>query len=319
MKKQYKWNGSGTEENPYLIASKDDLEDLAEEAKEYSFEDNFFKLNKEIILKEECVIGRENMKFQGSFDGNDCTINKIILSGEKENCALFGCIGENAKIFNLKISGTMQGTPHNNTLGMLVGSNYGTVENCECDSTVTIGLKDGDGYMYIGFIAGINRAGAQIKNCKVKGIFAFKNDISYKGEKNIYIGGVCGSNISESGIVECQVEAAFDHSFYEISEKVYRLGGIAALNYGEALIQGCTISGEIKSKDDKMACGIVDENMGIVKENAVEIGIDMNKGLRFKVLATVRVNNEGTVSGNSVKIYYINNNSKGDNARCQLK
>lgn len=109
------WSGSGTETNPYIIKTAQQLANLSymvNNGKRYSKE--YFRLDSDIDLnsglyvtsssssaKQWTPIGGNGNRFQGNFDGNNYTINGLYInSNEYEYAGLFGYI-ENGTIENL--------------------------------------------------------------------------------------------------------------------------------------------------------------------------------------------------------------------------
>lgn len=143
--------GEGTEESPYLISSKEDLEELTKLVNDNSqtFAGNYFLMTNSIDMRSVSNFmpignqlkgqGAENMRtFNGNFDGGGYTI-----TGLKEyydsglSIGLFGLIYD-ATIKNLTLtSSTIRGA---SAVGGLVGLSQGTsvIENCHVASDVSV-------------------------------------------------------------------------------------------------------------------------------------------------------------------------------------
>ncbi|HHY36478.1 MAG TPA: hypothetical protein GX518_02170 [Firmicutes bacterium] len=150
--------GSGTEDDPYLIATAQQLARIGD------YLDAHFQLIADIDLnlspynlgKGWQPIGSEEEPFTGSLDGNDKTIRGLYINRpEEDNIGLFAVIGKDAILRNLRLE-DVQITGKDN-VGGLVGWTYlGDVENCHVSGTVA-------GVHKVGGLAG--EATRYIRNC----------------------------------------------------------------------------------------------------------------------------------------------------------
>ena len=130
--------GSGTEEDPYLIQSAADLAYVAKVVNEAAkgtanFSGQYFKMTKSIDLNgKELLIGTYagGLQFQGYFDGNNCSIK-----GMKSSQALFGYV-KNGYVKNLSVYGTVTSTT-GRTGGVVSYLTAATVENVTNYATVS--------------------------------------------------------------------------------------------------------------------------------------------------------------------------------------
>ena len=153
--------GTGTPEDPYQIATAQDLVDLGDNPNDY---DKHFILTAEIDLSgytfNQAIIAPDTEPsspgffhgtvFSGSFDGNGHSILNLVITG-RAYLGLFGQIGSQAKASNLGIVDVdviSIGADHDN-IGGLVGENFGSVVNCYSSGTVT-------GEAYVGGLVGVN-------------------------------------------------------------------------------------------------------------------------------------------------------------------
>jgi hypothetical protein len=129
--------GTGEPNDPYQIATAEDLMLLGETTEDY---DKHFILTADIDLDPN-LPGRQVFSravihfFKGVFDGNDHTISHLTISGDRE-LGLFGNTGSGAKISNLglevvDVSGT------GNSVGGLVGHNDGCIITSYSTGAVT--------------------------------------------------------------------------------------------------------------------------------------------------------------------------------------
>jgi len=136
--------GRGTENDPYQIATAQDLIDLGQNTDYYG---KFFILTADIDLSDflfrRAVIapdvndieeGFQGADFTGHFDGREHVIRHLTIQGH-EYLALFGQLSAEAEVSNLRLEGVeINGTGY--YIGGLAGINYGTVSRSYCTGTV---------------------------------------------------------------------------------------------------------------------------------------------------------------------------------------
>lgn len=140
--------------------------------------------------------------FKGAFDGGghsitDLQIDVTLNSGDNGAWGLFGKLGDNAKIENLTVDGsvTVIGKQIGCNVGGIVGYIYkgATVEHCRNLANVTAEANSST-VPQAGGIAGYNEGGT-IKNCLNEGKVTIKGtDLSGK----MYAGGVVGNAVNGS-------------------------------------------------------------------------------------------------------------------------
>jgi len=204
--------GSGTEADPYLLASKVDLLELGSTTNDYS---KHFKMISDIDLSGTnftvAVIASDTnsassyfqgTEFTGVFDGNSNNVLNLSISGGLTNdyIGLFGCIGQGGEVKNLGIvdcnvssdywvgglcgwnngiisfcysTGAVNG---NRGVGGLCGSTDGTIYSCYSTGTVS-------GDLGVGGLCGENSDGT-ISSCYSTGTVS----------GNAGAGGLCGIN-----------------------------------------------------------------------------------------------------------------------------
>ena len=104
--------GSGTASDPYLIKTKEDLRDFAKYNNQGVISRQaFVKLNNEINCEDLTgfePIGTSDYAFEGTFDGNNCTISNLEYIADEDDYAaytgLFGKLGENGVIKKLTLN-----------------------------------------------------------------------------------------------------------------------------------------------------------------------------------------------------------------------
>lgn len=130
--------GTGTEEDPYQIATPAQLAKLAQDVNnEITYEGKYFVLTSDLDLGGEnkvqwVPVGFDySQVFKGVFDGNDRTVSNLYISHENkegEYVGLFGSIGQNSLVKDIVVDGDI--VTESGNVGGIVGMSSGTVENC---------------------------------------------------------------------------------------------------------------------------------------------------------------------------------------------
>jgi hypothetical protein len=184
--------GDGTLENPYLIATPQQLARLAflvngarVRGDNYS-KGKYFKLTANIDLAEAewTPIGDERHYFQGHFNGDGRAIANMKISKDHNDRAggLFGNLHESGSVSNLLLKGV--DIQVGSSAGGIAEFNMGKVENCFVEGTIR-----GKGTLYVGGIVGTN-----------KGTVEFCVSYCYVGGEHS-VGGLVGLN--EKEVLNC--------------------------------------------------------------------------------------------------------------------
>lgn len=241
--------GDGTMENPYQIATAEQLALLARQTNDGTGGDACYILTDDICLNENAgpdgynwkpiglmVTSNEYHAFTGVFDGDGHTIDNLYCQ-DNENwkyTGLFG-IAVGAVIKNIVMTNSL--ITDGKTSGIIVGMAYKTdVINCTVDGTVYASSKLGG---IIGdFIANAANDTAVIRNC-VNNAFL----------ENAYsIGGIVGY-VDVYGDGTALLENCTNHS--DLTSE-YWCAGIASLIRGRVIIKQCDNYGKIGGDQD---CG----------------------------------------------------------------
>lgn len=256
--------GEGTEENPYLIATADDLAQLGKalnhKVNYYDYFQKHYKLMADIELNDCTGYDQWDVNppanvwtpmgnfhsFKGVFDGDGHTIsglyiNQAVYTDEnRHEVAHFGLFGGNGgTIKNLNVINAfvhpkyVQGvTPPN--AGILAGENSGLITGCTVKGIVIC-----EGTEYGGIVAGDY---GEITNCTFEGKLIERN-----GSSGGQIGGIAGSgNVIRNCTVRAQMTTEKNGELVGYAN----MGGIAGMFSsfrGEKCIENCTFEGEIVS------------------------------------------------------------------------
>ena len=167
-------HGQGTIEDPYLITDAFELGAIT-----YYSSSAHYRLADSIDLSGIRWGMAIIPMLQGVFDGNGHTISHLTIEGGGF-LGLFGQIRYGAKIYNLGLE-TVDLNSIGDSVGGLVGQNWGTIISCYSTGTVS-------GNNYVGGLVGNNIGGGSITNC-----YSTSTVYGY-----YYVGGLLGRNQSGS-------------------------------------------------------------------------------------------------------------------------
>lgn len=182
-------------------------------------------------------IGTESRPYTGTFDGGTYTITGLTVNQTRENVGLIGCIGSNGTVKNVKLE-NVNITGDGYFVGGVAGTNYGTIENCSVDGTLTnnrhyLGGVVGNNYGSIigcsssGTITGTSPNVGGIGGQSVGGtIMACYSVANIKGMSSS--GGVLGQTNRETVVIACY------HAKGNVTgEQSRMIGGVIGWNYGK--------------------------------------------------------------------------------------
>ena len=244
-------DGDGTKDNPYKIATADDLLEFADKVNNQHRTSAWAELTADIDLSSVCSkekgnwtpIGNSSNEYIGTFNGAGHTISGLYIdSSDNDYKGLFGYVGTGGTVKDLSVSGTVSGSLY---VGGVVGRNRGSVEDCAFTGSVS-------GSYYVGGVVGYNISSGNVINCTNTG------DVS--GTSN-YVGGVVGDN-DDGHVTNCyntgKVTGSSDYSY---------IGGVVGYNSGS--VTNCYNIDEVSGY--RYVGGVVGDNSGTV-ENCYNIG-----------------------------------------------
>ena len=230
--------GSGRPEDPYLIASAEQLNSVRFYLDCHFKQIESLNLKNQLRLQEWRPIGDESAEFTGSYDGASHPIFGLNLENEKGRyCGLFGYTGKTAVLKNIYLQeSSFYGDLF---LAGLVGWNNGRIERCYAAGRIT-------GFKNIGSLAGSNDG--TIEECL--------------GAGRVYGASNCGGLVGWNGgrIRNC-------HANTRVSGNK-ALGGLTGCNYG--LIEKCFSAGDVYG--EKRAGSLVGWNTGSIKKSYARRG-----------------------------------------------
>ncbi len=226
----WKGEGTGTENNPFLIASAEQLND----ARYYL--DAHFELGGDIDLGQDYgaedgwePIGTTSDPFIGTLDGKGYKIKGLFIDrSSQDETGLFGLTGNGAEISNIRLE-NIEVTGHS-YVGGLVGKNGGEINNVYVSGVVT-------GSKFLGGLAGVNAGNIH------------QSYTSSKVEGVNFLGGLVGINSGNIGDSYANGEV--------IASSAYA-GGLVGSNDG-GMIRNSYASGKVTG--DSFVGGLVSENV----------------------------------------------------------
>ena len=185
------WSGDGSQDNPYIITTADELDMLADFVNNgYTFSGTYFELGADIDMSTISPfrgIGSDATAFYGYFDGKGYCVSNVVVNGTTDliDSGLFREI-KNGYVKNVVMSNaTINGKRY---VGAIVGRCEAEVSGCVATGcTITGGENTYTGYnMYVGAVVGYLYVGSVsdciAENCSVNGT----------SSKRLYIGGIVG-------------------------------------------------------------------------------------------------------------------------------
>ena len=279
--------GSGTADDPYLVADGYDLADIA------NYRTAFYKQTADIDLTEWIndnapqlgwmPIGTKDAPFEGSYDGGNYTIRGAVINRPSmDYVGIFGYVKDNKNIIQniiVESPDIIGGT----YTGGIIGYSYCVVKDCQISSAKVKGNS------YVGGICG--RSSNKIENCQVMALnilssstccggIAGYSDGSISGSVAIVnlikgenqVGGIAGT--INNSIINCYVFANVSsngdaggicgygyYGHYNLYTGYYSSDGSYPT---QALLQinNCFFDGEVRAKNSG---GIIGKNYGATK------------------------------------------------------
>ena len=166
--------------------------------------------------------------YTGTFDGGGHTITGLTFTTNDEYAGLFGWLNRAGTVKNVVMEG-VQITSHQiygGSIGGVVGSSWGTIENCSVSGSVI-------GTVYVGGVVGA-QIGGSITGCS--------SSATVKG--TVDVGGVAGQTNSSATLTACY---ATGNVIIEINPKKNIAGGsLVGMNAGSSLL-ACYATGNVTS------------------------------------------------------------------------
>ena len=215
----------------YTVTSADGLMNIAELVNGGKSDINI-TLTADIDLtgKDWTPIGTDyDNSYKGTFDGGGHTITGLTFTTNDEYAGLFGWLNRAGTVKNVVMEGVQitSNQIYGGSIGGVVGSGWGTIENCSVSGSVS-------GTVYVGGVVGV-QIGGSITGCS--------SSATVKG--TVDVGGVAGQTNSSATLTACY---ATGNVTIEIApKKNIAGGGLVRMNAGSSLL-ACYATGNVNSK-----------------------------------------------------------------------
>ena len=166
--------------------------------------------------------------YKGTFDGGGHTITGLTFTTNDEYAGLFGWLNRAGTVKNVVMEGVQitSNQIYGGSIGGVVGSSWGTIENCSVSGSVS-------GTVYVGGVVGAQWNGS-ITGCS--------SSATVKG--TVYVGGVTGQTNSSATLTACY---ATGNVIIEIAPtKNISGGGLVGFNGGKG-VRACYATGNVTS------------------------------------------------------------------------
>ena len=166
--------------------------------------------------------------YKGTFDGGGHTITGLTFTTNDEYAGLFGWLNRAGTVKNVVMEGVQitSNQIYGGSIGGVVGSSWGTIENCSVSGNVS-------GTVYVGGVVGV-QIGGSITGCS--------SSATVKG--TVDVGGVAGQTNSSATLTACY---ATGNVIIEMDPKKNIAGGsLVGMNAGSSLL-ACYATGNVTS------------------------------------------------------------------------
>ena len=167
--------------------------------------------------------------YKGTFDGGGHTITGLTFTTNDEYAGLFGWLNRAGTVKNVVMEGVQitSNQIYGGSIGGVVGSGWGTIENCSVSGSVS-------GTVYVGGVVGV-QIGGSITGCS--------SSATVKG--TVDVGGVAGQTNSSATLTACY---ATGNVTLEIApKKNIAGGGLVGMNGGSRGLLACYATGNVTS------------------------------------------------------------------------
>ena len=166
-------------------------------------------------------------RYKGTFDGRGHTIKGLTVTTNDQFVGLFGYLNRAGTVKNVVMEGVQitSNQIYGGSIGGVVGSSWGTIENCSVS----------------GSVSGTNCVGGVVGGQKAGSIIGCSSSATVKGTR--YVGGVAGEK--QGTMIACY--ATGDVTLEIDSQRDLSGGGVVGFNIGSRVL-ACYATGNVNSK-----------------------------------------------------------------------
>ena len=278
--------GSGTETDPYIIATTDDMDALAALVNNgNNYSGKFFLMTADLDYsgKDYTPVGNDEYGFKGTFNGDGHTISHVNIQSDLIFIGLFGWL-ESGDSINGLILGEGSSIAGKNRVGGIVGICYGAINGCNIVEGVTISTT----HACVGGIVG-TCVGGNVSNCQ--------NRAAVSSNTNA-CGGIVGIVSSGGEVLQC--------SNYGSVQASKDCGGIVGRLTYCGMVTECINEGSISG--DENVGGIV----GFINEQSGNCFCSVSNCLNLGGVSASNSNYLGSISGKWMGADFNNNYYAGE-------
>ena len=278
--------GSGTETDPYIIATTDDMDALAALVNNgNNYSGKFFLMTADLDYsgKDYTPVGNDEYGFKGTFNGDGHTISHVNIQSDLIFIGLFGWLESGGSINGL-ILGEGSSIAGKNRVGGIVGICYGAINGCNIVEGVTISTT----HACVGGIVG-TCVGGNVSNCQ--------NRAAVSSNTNA-CGGIVGIVSSGGEVLQCS-----NYGSVQASEDC---GGIVGRLTYCGMVTECINEGSISG--DENVGGIV----GFINEQSGNCFCSVSNCLNLGGVSASNSNYLGSISGKWMGADFNNNYYAGE-------
>ena len=241
--------GNGTENNPYIITTAEELAQLATYVNDgdTNYNDKYYELGSNIDLSDyqsgegwtSIGITSDN-GFSGVFDGNNKKITGLKINATSQYFAgLFGYVSD-GKIINLGVENADVSVLYSSTwAGIVTGYLYNSITS-NCYSTGMVNAHSTSNTATAGGFAGSIAANSTVSNCYSTGTVS-----AYSSSYDAFAGGFAGFISYSSTVSNCYSTGAVNaHSTYSYAFS----GGVAGYIWYGSTLSNCYSTGKVSAK-----------------------------------------------------------------------
>lgn len=277
-------SGTGTQADPYIIKTKDQLSKFAQAVKTHSFKGEYIELTKDIDLSGtnwEPIGGWYGSFFEGSFDGNGHTISGLTMGTADKQLTIPVPQGSDTESNGIYVG--------------LFGALYDGAQVSNLNLTNVSVNTYTEGMFYAGTLAGYLESSV-IDNCDVSGSLTVKN-VQY----NVWAGGLLGDQQSGGSIINCDVDVDVSAS-EETGGNWLEAGGIVGMSIN-GLVANCSSTGDVYGSlydETKIDADNAEEGSGTVVGGIVGLGygVELNCYASGNITSEHLTDTIGALNGN---------------------
>lgn len=282
--------GSGTESDPYLVATAGDLQQMQNNPTAH------YRLACDIDATPACIKG-SGAEFSGTFDGNHKVIQNLRITGD--NCSLFGTVVGNAdattpQIADFSVVNAALLPTSQNTCALLASS---SLMHVGIENVHVYGLQVADDAFNgsFGGLVGSATVYTSIKGCSV-------NDADVRLPKASVAGGIAAQLRTTSEVKACKVSGNF--------QVANTLGGVVGEIYESSSlcsVTDCHVSADLQA--EYAVGGVVgSDNHNNITHNYADVALTATGGDKWNgvcmggVVGSLDAGMSGGVKGNVVAL-----------------